>query len=117
MNVSLEPAKSCVLADHSAPAKTILPDRRGAPRNTSSTRCAAAGGTDPTAFERAVGAAFEPLGFKAAHVGGTMNPDGYLDAMLGPLGYRVMLECKSSAKPLMRADVYEAAKYRDQYGA
>jgi len=46
-----------------------------------------------------------------------MNPDGYLDAKLGPLCYRVMLECKSSAKPLVRPDVYEAAKYRDQYGA
>ncbi len=75
---------------------------------------ATSSGDDPTAFEVAVCDAFVALGFAATHIGGTMNPDGTLDAMLGPLGYRVMLECKSGSKPLVRPDVFEAAKFRDQ---
>jgi hypothetical protein len=46
-----------------------------------------------------------------------MNPDGVLDAPLGPLGYRVMLECKSGAGPVLRPDVFEAGKFREAYGA
>lgn len=76
-----------------------------------------ADGSDPTAFEVAVCQAFEMLGFFVKHIGGTMNPDGYLDAQLGPLGYRVMLECKSSAAPVVRPNVFEAAKFRKTYGA
>ena len=57
---------------------------------------ATATGDDPTAFERAVCDAFEPLGFRTTHVGGNRNPDGYADAILGPLGYRFMIECKTS---------------------
>ncbi len=40
-----------------------------------------------------------------------------MDAILGVLGYRVMLECKLNTTPLVRPDIAEAAKYRDQYGA
>jgi hypothetical protein len=40
-----------------------------------------------------------------------------VDAILGVLGYRVMLECKLNTTPLVRPDIAEAAKYRDQYGA
>lgn len=78
---------------------------------------AAATGDDPTAFEVAVCDAFVPLGFKTTHVGGTANPDGYADAMLGPLGYRFMIECKTSAKVMQRPDIFEAGKYKEQYGA
>jgi hypothetical protein len=46
-----------------------------------------------------------------------MNPDGVLDAPLEPLGYRVMLECKSGAGPVLRPDVFEAGKFREAYGA
>ena len=44
---------------------------------------AAATGSDSEAFERAVCAAFELLGFSATHVGGGGAPDGYADALLG----------------------------------
>jgi hypothetical protein len=47
---------------------------------------------DGAAFERAVCDAFAALGFAAVHLGGQKAPDGYADAQLGPLGYRVMLE-------------------------
>jgi DNA primase len=76
-------------------------------------------GSDPESFELAVCAAFERLGFMATHVGGFAAPDGYIDAPLGRLAYRVMLECKT-AKPggvVNDANVAEAAKYREQYGA
>ena len=74
-------------------------------------------GDRPDDFESAVLGAFAVLSFNAVHLGGTMNPDGYLDAQLGPLGYRVMVEYKSGAKPLVRPDVFEAAKFRDTYTA
>ncbi len=87
------------------------------PRDVIARLTAAAAGADPTEFEKAVTAAFEPLGFAATHVGGNAHPDGYIDAILGVLGYRVMLECKLNTTPLVRPDIAEAAKYRDQYGA
>ncbi len=94
------------------------PDRPYAPpTDTIAQLTAAAAGTDPTAFEVAVCAAFAPLGFAAHHIGGNANPDGTMDAILGVLGYRVMLECKLNTTPLVRPDIAEAAKYRDQYGA
>jgi len=74
-------------------------------------------GKDSEAFELAVCEAFVPLGFTTAHVGGNENPDGYADAALGPLGYRFMIECKTSAKLMQRPDIFEAAKYREQFGA
>jgi hypothetical protein len=74
-------------------------------------------GVDPTAFELAVCNAFEALGFKSTHIGGTMNPDGYIDAILGPLGYRIMLECKSSGAPMHHPDIYEAGKFVATYNA
>ena len=78
---------------------------------------AAASGDDSEAFELAVCAAFAPLGFKTTHVGGTANPDGYADAELGPLGYRFMIECKTSGKAMQRPDIFEASKYREQFTA
>jgi DNA primase len=77
----------------------------------------AASGNDSEAFELAVCAAFVPLGFKTTHVGGTANPDGYADAELGPLGYRFMIECKTSWKPMQRPDIFEASKFREQFSA
>jgi DNA primase len=78
---------------------------------------ATASGEDTEAFEIAVCDAFVPLGFKTAHIGGTGNPDGYADAMLGPLGFRFMIECKTSLKPMQRPDIFEASKYREQFNA
>jgi hypothetical protein len=46
-----------------------------------------------------------------------MNPDGYADAVLGPLGYRFMIECKTSHKPMQRPDIFEASKYQQQFAA
>ena len=74
-------------------------------------------GTDPTEYEEAVCALFSSLGFASTHVGGLGAPDGYADALLGPLAYRVMIECKlvtpdgiaHSSAPA------EAAKYKDAY--
>ncbi|MGA8534917.1 MAG: hypothetical protein WB615_12490 [Candidatus Tumulicola sp.] len=79
----------------------------------------AAAGNDPAAFERAVCATFELFGFAATHVGSNDAPDGYVDALLGALAYRVMLECKLARDDtISHADaVAEAAKYRDPYGA
>ncbi len=99
-----------------------LPDPRPevawqAPHDAIDALGATAGGSDPTAFELAVCKAFEALGFCVRHVGGSMNPDGVLDAPLGPLGYRVMLECKSGAGPVLRPDVFEAGKFREAYAA
>lgn len=80
---------------------------------------AAAQRSDSEGFERAVCAAFELFGFSATHVGGIGAPDGYADALLGELGYRVMLECKlSQPDDIARSDAAaEAAKYRDVYNA
>jgi hypothetical protein len=80
---------------------------------------AAACGTDPDAFERAVCAAFGIFGFDATHVGGHAAPDGYADAVLGELDFRVMLECKLARDDtISQSDaVAEAAKYRDAYHA
>jgi hypothetical protein len=80
---------------------------------------ATATGLDPAEFEAAVCALFATLGFAATHVGGYDAPDGYLDAPLGPLAYRVMLECKTGSANgfVTQPNVVEAAKYRDTYGA
>ncbi len=80
---------------------------------------ATAVGTDPSAFEQAVCDGFALLGFAVAHLGGNNEPDGTLDAPLGPLAYRVVLECKSAPASgvvnLPRPE--EPAKFRDSYRA
>ncbi|TAM74552.1 hypothetical protein EPN44_10990 [bacterium] len=78
---------------------------------------ATAAGSDPAAFELAVCDAFAHLGFAATHLGGDKAPDGYADAQLGVLGYRVMLECKTGKGIVNNRDVPEAAKYKDRYHA
>jgi DNA primase len=70
-----------------------------------------------TAFEEAVCDAFDALGFAATHVGGEKAPDGYADALLGPLSYRTMIECKSSDEGVNDPSVFEASKFKDAYGA
>ena len=74
---------------------------------------------DPTAFEIAACNAFNCLGFVATHVGGNGAPDGYADALLGPLAYRIMIECKLSADigDSHSAAAAEAAKFKAPYGA
>ncbi len=73
-------------------------------------------GEDPEAFERAVCEAFDALGFVSRHIGGQGAPDGVLEAPLGRLAYRVMLECKtSSGAAVPHPDVAEAAKWRESY--
>lgn len=74
-------------------------------------------GEDPAAWEAAVCDAFAHLGFRAMHLGGHKAPDGYIDACLGPLGYRAMLECKTGDVIVPHPDVAEAAKWIDQYHA
>jgi hypothetical protein len=72
-------------------------------------------GDDSTAFEQAVCEAFARLGFVTQHVGGMYAPDGILDAPLGPLAYRAVLECKSApnVKFVSQPRAEEAAKFRD----
>ncbi len=77
----------------------------------------AASGDDPAAYERVVCNAFAALGFAATHVGGGGMPDGYIDAPLGPLGYRAMLECKRGQNVVTDPDAAEAAKFKETYGA
>lgn len=74
-------------------------------------------GDDPAAFEAAVCDAFAHLGFLTQHLGGHAEPDGIADAILGTLGYRVMLECKTAKSIVPKPDVAEAAKFRDAYHA
>lgn len=78
-----------------------------------------ASGSDPIALETAVCAAFEVFGFLSTHVGGNGAPDGYADALLGSLSYRVMIECKlGRGDNVSRTDaVAEAAKYVNPYRA
>lgn len=73
-------------------------------------------GDNPDLFENAVCDAFTALGFAAKHIGGHGAPDGYADAQLGTLGYRVMIECKSG-QAIHTAGIFEAAKYKDTYSA
>jgi DNA primase len=68
-------------------------------------------------FEQAVCDAFQALGFAATHDGREKAPDGYADALLGPLGYRTMIECKSADEGVNDPSVFEAAKFRESYGA
>lgn len=74
-------------------------------------------GSDPTEYELAVCALFENAGFAATHLGGTGAPDGYADALLGPLGYRVMIECKlAEAVVIAQSDApVEASKFKGDY--
>ncbi len=76
-----------------------------------------AGSADTSAFEEAVCDAFAALGFAATHDGGQKAPDGYADALLGPLSYRTMIECKSADEGINDPGVFEAAKFKDSYGA
>lgn len=88
-------------------ATTVLVERLGV----------TAVGDDSTAFEVAVCDAFAHLGFSATHVGGNENPDGYVDAQLGMLGYRAMIECKTGERVVHNPDTVEASKYKDAYEA
>lgn len=74
-------------------------------------------GDDPRGFEIAVCDAFAHLGFVATHIGGNQNPDGYVDAPLGILGYRAMIECKTARAAVHKPDAVEAGKFKQVYDA
>ena len=102
------------------PDPAVLPTRPPVPNAADliAKLSASSGGDDPTTFETAVCAAFEALGFIATHIGGHQAPDGTLDAPLGPLAYRAVLECKTwHGSRIPRLDVAEAAKYREPFHA
>lgn len=92
---------------HCAPEISALIDRLEQSANSANT----------DAFEEAVCDAFEAFGFSATHEGGQKAPDGYADALLGPLSYRLMIECKSAGEGVNDPDVFEAAKWEQAYGA
>jgi hypothetical protein len=75
--------------------------------------------TLPESFEKAVCDAFGALGFVATHHGGIGAPDGVLEAPLGPLAFRAIVECKT-AQPGATVNaprLEEPAKFRDAYKA
>ncbi len=74
-------------------------------------------GDDPAAWEAAVCDAFAHVGFRAQHIGGHKAPDGIIDAQLGPIGYRAMVECKTGAGVVTQPDAVEASKWAGQYNA
>jgi hypothetical protein len=76
---------------------------------------AAAVGEDPAAFEQATCDAFEMMGFVTTHIGGLGRPDGIIEAPLGPLSFRAVIECKSvpSGGGVRIPQVQEPAKFRD----
>lgn len=74
-------------------------------------------GSDPTAFEVAVCDAFAHLGYLTQHLGQGGQPDGVADAILGPLGYRVMLECKTGATIVNNPDAAEVARFVESFNA
>lgn len=78
---------------------------------------AATDSKNPADFEVAVCDAFAALGLLTTHVGGLGAPDGYGDAPLGTLGYRVMFECKSGTTLQKSPNIFEASKFREAYGA
>lgn len=78
---------------------------------------AASDSGNPANFEVAVCDAFAAMGLMTAHVGGEGAPDGYADAPLGTMGYRVMFECKSGMAAQKSPDIFEASKYKDVYRA
>lgn len=81
---------------------------------------ATAKGPDPTAFETAVCDALAHLGFLTQHFGERGQPDGVADAVLGSLGYRVLLECKTATSRdgvVPKPDAMETAKFRDAFHA
>jgi CRP-like cAMP-binding protein len=80
---------------------------------------ATAVGHDSTAFEVAVCDAFALFGFVSQHLGGMYAPDGILDAPLGPLAYRAVLECKSTphTKFVSQPRPEAADKFRKAYTA
>ena len=76
-------------------------------------------GEDPAAFEQATCDAFAMMGFVATHLGGIGRPDGILEAPLGPLSFRAVIECKtvSSGKGVGIPQADEPARFRDLAGA
>ena len=72
---------------------------------------------DPTAFETACCDAFARLGYLTQHLGQHRQPDGVAEAILGPLGYRVLLECKTAKSIVSQPDAAEAAKFREAFKA
>ncbi|MBV9028298.1 MAG: hypothetical protein JO311_06735 [Candidatus Eremiobacteraeota bacterium] len=74
-------------------------------------------GDDPAAFEAAVCDAFARLGFLTQHLGQYEQPDGIANAILGTLGYRLMLECKTAKSVVTQPDAVEASKFREPYNA
>lgn len=72
---------------------------------------------DPAAFETAVCDAFAHLGLLTQHLGQYEQPDGIADAILGPLGYRLTLECKTAKSVVTQPDALEASKFREPYHA
>jgi restriction endonuclease len=102
------------------PEPSVLPTRGPVPNAAAliAGLRATSDGHDPAAFEIAVCDVFAALGFIVTHLGGHQAPDGTLDAPLGPLAYRAMLECKTwHGAHIPRFDVAEAAKYRESFRA
>lgn len=96
----------------------LVPPTKPAPNPAVEALCArlvaTATGKDTVAFEVAVCDAFARFGFKVEHMGGHAGPDGIADAILGPMGYRVLLEAKTAEGGIVtNAHPVEVAKFRE----
>ncbi|MBD5653597.1 MAG: hypothetical protein IAI50_00250, partial [Candidatus Eremiobacteraeota bacterium] len=71
------------------------------------------------AFEIACCDAFALVGFKVQHIGGHGNPDGILDAPLGPRAVRIVLEAKTATPGgvVSNPSPQEPDKFRAAFGA
>lgn len=78
---------------------------------------ATATGGDPMLFEQACCDAFAHLGFRTRRLGGHAEPDGIADAELGPLAYRMLLECKTAKTVVTQPDAAEASKFLHAFNA
>jgi DNA primase len=78
---------------------------------------ATATGGDPMLFEQACCDAFAHLGFRTRRLGGHAEPDGIADAELGPLAYRMLLECKTAKAIVTQPDAAEASKFLRAFNA
>lgn len=79
---------------------------------------------DSTGLEKAVGQAFNSLGFQASVIGGKGNPDGKASAILGHIGspenYSLTYDAKSTAKDRIKAThahISGVDRHRDDYNA
>lgn len=92
-----EPVADMVSLIDQESGEEILELPRRSARIASELAAAAIDSRDPSRLERAVGVAFEFLGFEVEVIGGPNQTDVLLEAPLGTNRYRVVVDAKSTA--------------------